>query len=581
MSVNAYYRDELNYLREMGGLFAKANPRLSKFLADEPTDPDVERLLEGFAFLVGRLRQRLDAEMPEVAHSLLKLVWPHYLRPVPPMTTLRFRHAAGVSEPYITVPKGTPVKTEAREGHAARFQTSYELKVLPLEVAGVELENRKDSAKLSLTIERVGGSGLLALGVAPLQLFLGGQGNATTARALFLALMTRVRSVQFVPSGGAPLDADVAIEPMGFPREEATLPYPNGSFDGFRIMQEYFACPEKFMYVRIKGLEKFAQIQANRFTLVFQLSQSLADITRVTKEQICLNATPAVNIFKTEGQALLVSHDRTEYPVRALGGTDVCSVLDIASVTGWVQGSNKKITYNAFESFSNDGASDKEHLFYRTSIRPSVLGAGVDHYISFVTRLNAQKLPPTETISLQLICSNGRHASRFGIGSVNRSTSATPAKLTFENVTPILTEVPPPLDDGVLWTLIANLSRNYASLIDVDALRTVIGAYDFRANVDKQAAMQRDHLLQSFQTFERKGVDIFRYGRPVRAYELSLKLAENAMGGEAEMYLFGTVLDQFLKSYASINSLHRFSITGTDANVVHHWSPKEGSVAQI
>jgi hypothetical protein len=38
MSVNSYYRDELSYLKELGVEFAKANPRLSKYLADDPTD---------------------------------------------------------------------------------------------------------------------------------------------------------------------------------------------------------------------------------------------------------------------------------------------------------------------------------------------------------------------------------------------------------------------------------------------------------------------------------------------------------------------------------------------------------------
>ena len=194
-----------------------------------------------------------------------------------------------------------------------------------------------------------------------------------------------------------------------------------------------------------------------------------------------------------------------------------------------------------------------------------MLGSGVDHYLSFVTRLDAIGMPQTETVSMKLTCSNGPFASRFGIGSVNRPTSSTPAKLDFSNITPILSEVPPPLNDQILWTLIANLARNFASLIDVDALRTVVGAYDFRANVDKQAAQQRDLLLQSFRRFERKGIDIIRRGRPVRAYELALSVSESQMGGEGEMYLFGTVLDRFLKSYASINSLHRFSITGIDA----------------
>ncbi|GGB45946.1 type VI secretion protein [Roseibium aquae] len=580
MSVNSYYRDELSYLKEMGAVFARANPRLSKFLADDPMDPDVERLMEGFAFLVGRLRQRLDAEMPEVVQSLLKLIWPHYLRPIAPITTVKFKHATGVSELAIKVPKGTQVQTAVVDGQAVPFRTTMDLVVLPFEVKDLKFENRKESAQLDIGFSKSAGAGLQALEAGPLVLYLGGQADGTTSRQLFLALMERLRSVQIVPNGQEPIEADVTIEPVGFQAAEATLPYPPGAFEGFRIMQEYFACPEKFMYVRVAGLQKYASIQSDGFRLVFNFKQALADVTRIMPYQIQTNTTPAINLFEAEGQALMVEHDRTEYPVRPVGGPHMRSVHEVIAATGWVQGSNKRVTYDRFESFSHDAAGH-DKLYFRTSIRPSVLGSGVEHYISFLTRMNQTGVPPTETISLSLLCSNGPHVSNFGVGAVNQPTSSTPAKLVFSNITRIQGEVPPPLDDRVLWTLIANLSRNYASLIDVDALRTVIGAYDFRALVDKQSALQRDQLLQSFQSFQRKGVDIFRNGRPVRAYELVLRLAESAMGGEAEMYLFGSVLDRFLKSYASINSLHRLTLVGTDANATLKWAPKEGSAAHL
>jgi len=577
MAINTYYRDELNYLKEMGRVFARANPRLSKFLADDPLDPDVERLMEGFAFLVGRLRQRLDAEMPEVALNLLKLVWPHYLRPVPPVTHIRFKPAPETSDLSTRVPRGTFVQTKPLEGSSVRFQTRCELRVLPLDLVSSELENRRDSAKLTLGFRKLAGTNLQVLAEAPLHLFLGASNDVSLSRQLYLQLMERLSSVDFVAGGAAAVRSGISVEPVGFERSQATLPYPDGAFDGFRIMQEYFACPDKFMYVRLHGLEAFAGQAVDDFQLVFNFSQRFTNQDRITRDAFSLNTVPAINLFETEGQALHVAHDRTEYPVRASGNRSLFSVHHVTEVTGWVQGSNKRVDYQAFESFTHDGVSrDEKTLYYRTSIRPSVLGNGVDHYISFVTRLDETGLPPTETISLKLLCSNGDHAARFGVGTVNQPTSSTPAKLEFANITPIQTEVPPPLDNQVLWTLIANLSRNYASLIDVEALKTVVGAYDFRAYVDKQAALQRELLLQNLQKFERRTVDIFRQGRPTRAYEITLSLAETALGGEAELYLFGTVLNRFLKSYASINSLHQLTVVGTDANVVHRWSPSSG-----
>ena len=577
MAINSYYRDELNYLREMGRVFAKANPRLSKYLADDPLDPDVERLMEGFAFLVGRLRQRLDAEMPEVALNLLKLVWPHYLRPVPPITHIEFNPTADSSDLSTHVPRGTFVQTKPLDGTAVRFQTRCDLDVLPISLTSTELENRRDSSKLTLGFRKTSGGNLQVLAQAPLQMFLGASNDTGMSRELYLQLLERLTSVEFVPGKGRARPSRITVEAIGMKREEATLPYPEGAFDGFRIMQEYFACPDKFMYVRLHGLADFANETVEDFKLVFHFSQRFNNQDRISSDAISLNTVPAINLFETEGQALQVAHDRTEYPVRASGDRSAYSVHHVTGVTGWIQGSNKRVNYQAFESFTHGGTGAEEvSLYYRVGIRPSVMGNGVDHYISFVTHLDENGLPPTETISMQLLCSNGEHATRFGLGTVNQSTSSTPAKLQFRNITPIQSEVPPPLDSQVLWTLVANLSRNYASLIDVEALKTVVGAYDFRAYIDRQAALQRELLLQNFQKFERKTVDIFRQGRPTRAYEIVLSMSETAMGGESELYLFGTVLNRFLKSYASINSLHQLCVVGTDANVIHRWASSFG-----
>ncbi|HEX9593485.1 MAG TPA: type VI secretion system baseplate subunit TssF, partial [bacterium] len=85
---NKYYQDELAFLREMGEEFAAAHPQVAHMLAAHGTDPDVERLLEGFAFLTGRIRQKLDDELPEITHTLMGLLWPHYLRPIPAMSVV-------------------------------------------------------------------------------------------------------------------------------------------------------------------------------------------------------------------------------------------------------------------------------------------------------------------------------------------------------------------------------------------------------------------------------------------------------------------------------------------------------------
>ncbi|CCP08568.1 type VI secretion system protein ImpG [Erwinia amylovora MR1] len=56
-----YFDAEMRYLREAGKEFAHAHPdRAAMLNLDKPgaRDPYVERLFEGFAFLMGRLREK-------------------------------------------------------------------------------------------------------------------------------------------------------------------------------------------------------------------------------------------------------------------------------------------------------------------------------------------------------------------------------------------------------------------------------------------------------------------------------------------------------------------------------------------
>lgn len=85
-----YFREELDYLRQLSKLLATEKPHLARFLAEKDADPDIERLLEGVAFLTGNLRQKIEDEFPELTHGLIKMLWPNYLRPVPAMTLIEY-----------------------------------------------------------------------------------------------------------------------------------------------------------------------------------------------------------------------------------------------------------------------------------------------------------------------------------------------------------------------------------------------------------------------------------------------------------------------------------------------------------
>ena len=116
MSSSKYFQDELSYLREAGSEFAKYHPKLTNFLGEGVHDPDVERLLEGFAFLTGRIREKIDDELPELTQSLMTLLWPHYMRSIPSMCISELTpHVGSLTEKTI-VERGIEMASEQVEG---------------------------------------------------------------------------------------------------------------------------------------------------------------------------------------------------------------------------------------------------------------------------------------------------------------------------------------------------------------------------------------------------------------------------------------------------------------------------------
>src|SRR3954454_361981 len=93
-----YYNQELRYLREVGGDFAREFPKIASRLGMEGlevTDPYVERLLEGCAFLAARVQLKQDAEFPRLSHRLLELLYPNLLAPLPSMMVAQIEPLRG------------------------------------------------------------------------------------------------------------------------------------------------------------------------------------------------------------------------------------------------------------------------------------------------------------------------------------------------------------------------------------------------------------------------------------------------------------------------------------------------------
>ena len=591
MSFNHYYQSELTALRQLGKRFAERSPALAPFLGQSGRDPDVERLLEGFAFLTGRLRQKLDDELPELTHSLMHLLWPNYMRPLPAFSMLQFdplKRPGGA----LLVPRHTPVESKPIQGVTCRFRTAFATEVLPLALNGLDYSVKGDGALLSLRLAMSADGHLGDLNLKQLRLHLSGE--RYISQLLYLSLLRHLGGVQLVllnaagkPLQGAderpllPLQLPASnVQPVGFAEDQALIPYPLNTFRGYRYLQEYFAFQDKFLFVDLLGLDVLKRVpedvlkQARGIELRFDIHKAGVQRIRPTLENVRLYCTPVVNLFAHDAIPIRLDGKQDQYLLLPSElDSEHCGVFSVDRVTGWKPGGKGYAEYVPFESFEHDASFDVPLARPHYSVRqqPSLLGDGLETYLSFGLR----NLDQHETLSIELTCTNQNLPRQLGLGDICMPCEDTPEFLTFRNISAVTPSYAPPLHRDFLWKLISNMSLNYLSLANVDALKVILETYDLPRYYDQHAEKVSKRLLDGLKSISHQHVDRLHRGLPVRGVRTQLTINPEGYVGEGDLFLFASVLNEFFALYASLNSYHELRVQSTQGEV-YQWTPRMG-----
>lgn len=581
MSFNKYYQDELSFLREMGKEFARAYPAAAQFLADRGSDPDVERLLEGFAFLTGRLRQKLDDEFPELTHAMMNLLWPHYLRPIPSVSMIEFTPIPGAVTDRQQIARGAEVASTPVEGTPCRFRTAFNVDLYPFMIEKADLEMTGDGyPSLRLCFRMSQGVPLVQAGVENIRIHLSGE----PSYSLYLWLChytTEVRLRPFVQ--GKPVREITVpsskIRPVGFSKEEALLPYPGISFDGYRLLQEYFTFPEKFLFIDLSDIGQFTNIaNCDSFEIVFIFSRQPAASLRVSKDNIRLFCTPVVNLLQMESDPVRVTHDRVEYRIRPAGTNPMhYEIYSIERATGWVRGTAKEQEYEPFYSFKHGlGPSGRKATYYQTHLKSAVLSDGTDTYVSFVNIDQETMIPPTETVVFNLTCTNRGLAGKLRVGDIQIPTDSSPEFAQFQNISKVTPSIRIPIGGDLYWRLISHLTLNYISISNIQALRGILELYNIQALYDRQASRANERRIEGIQDIQSQAEDLLFHGLPVRGISTSIAMKEDHYAGEGDMFLFASILNEFFTLYASLNSFSHLTVRGVQQGEIYRWQPRIG-----
>jgi len=372
---------------------------------------------------------------------------------------------------------------------------------------------------------------------------------------------------------------------VGFEEDEAILPYPKRSFDGYRLLQEYFSFPQKYLFLEVSGLEALgaAGLQESAELLFFITPFEREDRWQVLElgtrpDTFRLGCTPIVNLFPQTAEPILLKHTEYEYRIVPDARRRSIEVFSVDEVVSSTPGSSEVVHYAPYFSFRHSDEHSRKQAFWYAQRHDSESVNGSMVYLTLVDLSGKKVVPDVEAITPRLTCSNGDLPSRLPFGSEA-------GDFELEGGGPIRTikalerptsMVPPKIGEAAFWRLISHLSLNHLSLVAEgrEALQEVLQLYNFKDEPSANRQIGAIRKLESRPHFARL---ISEHGITfARGILVDMEIDEEEFTG-AGAYLFANVLERFLAMYASLNSFSQLRVrTPQRKEVLRQWLPRAG-----
>jgi type VI secretion system protein ImpG len=582
-----FYEKELVYIRQLGAEFSKEHPKIASRLGvnnDSIEDPHVSRLIESFAFLNARIQHKLDDDFPEISDALLSTLYPHYQRPIPSMSIVEFEADKEQLDSNYNIAQGTLLETTQFKGENCRFTTSYDVQLLPIEVSSVNImakpfftpgstniRGAESVVKLSLKTfsQDIKFSDLSA---DKLRFYLKGQTQHINPLYQMLLNDCNRTFMALSEQDTQPVDLGTnAIQPVGFSSKEGMLPYPDSSFIGYRLLTEYFAFPEKFMFIDIINImDKLKVHNSDRLDFYIYLNDSNLELEHnISSTTFNLGCTPVLNLFKHTADPVKLEHTQFEYKVtpdsRRSNGYEVYSIDKVTASSYY----EDDVDFLPFYGKNHEQQESNSHAFWFAARRNAKLDTvdrdeGTDVFLSLVDLSFNPNIPEDRTISIETTCSNRDLPQKLPYtideSKLQCTDSAPPCSAIRYLIQPSAV-IRPPLRDHARWRLISHLNLNFLSLTGggdaCSALKEILRLYDF-----KGSAVTRT-LIESITQVNAKSIsaplNIDGNTAMCRGIEISVDIDDSQLSGSS-VYLFCTILEHFFGLYCSINSFTRLLI---------------------
>jgi type VI secretion system protein ImpG len=612
-----YYNRELQHIREMGGEFAKEFPKIAGRLSLDEfacADPYVERLLEGFAFLSARVHLKLDAEFPRFTQSMLETVYPHYLAPTPSMAVVRFQPDLGegaLAEGFV-VPRDTGLRSQLGKGDqtACEYRTAHDVTLWPIQIVEAQYHTRDLPALgVSPALDAKAGVRIRIKCTAPVplkevkmdRLVLYLHGTDERPMRIYEQIFGKGRGFVVQPTTKPPGWQEVVkasgVSQVGFTRQQQLLPFGARSFQGYRLIHEYFAFPQRFMSVELSGLAPaLRRAKDNQLDIILLAKEVDLELENVVDaSSFVLFCTPAANLFPKRADRIHLTDRFSEYHVVADRTRPLdFEVYQVQTVTGIGTRADQEQEFRSFYSatdFEAEGGgggayfamnrvprtpSEHERIYGRRSSYP-----GSEVYVTLVDAKAAPYSSDLKQLALSVLCTNRDLPLQMPVGK-GRTDFAMDKSGPVQDIRCVSGPTPPKpsyAEGEMAWRAISHLALNYLSLVDSSeqegaaALRDLMKLYgessepQIRKQIDGVKSVSVRPITRRVQT---PGPIAF-----ARGLEVTVTLDEAGFEGTG-VFLLGAVLEQFFCKYVAINSFTETVIKTLHRGEIMRWPARVG-----
>lgn len=617
MGIEKYFEREYNFLQTAGEEFAKKHPTLGSRLRmseRERKDPFVERLFEGFAFLAGRIQERLDDEFPEIAGGILEILFPNLLKPFPSCSILQLKHKPGAISKPIVVEKGSEIQTasakykvrykvyagvsdksrltEKEEPADFIFRTTQDVIVRPMTLSDVTVEDStKGNTILKLKIQPDRNVDYESLQMNNFQLYLQGAASIKFELLYFLTNFVSSVSVKELSNTKAAYTEikDFKIEIPDLysedysARDNSILPYSKQTFSGYKLLQEYFSFPEKFFFIQINGLEQFkSSEQPGPFEIKIDFNRRIVKEKWATLKNISLHCTPIVNLFSRMTEEVIVNQRLPEYYiVPDIDRRKSREIYSVDKVAGISESKIEQYKYIPISSHDILDTSDPDYNYKRffSVFRRTQVSDMSETFIRLFGPSMEEDDFPKETLSIQATLSNGfLPASYLEVGVIKEPINF-PVGIEASNITIPTDVLEGPDKSNYLWSLIANLSVSYTSLSEVETLKSILNLYNWFKIHNHPNKKRIEGILKIDKP---KIISKIKNRSIIRGIEFNITIDPNEFEhGAGDIYLFGLILNKFLSQYVTVNSFIQLRITESGTNKEYLWEPIIGKILPL